>query len=736
MAGQSQLADGPEGRVESLVVQAGASVVLASHWHVSSTQSGSDRAVTVQAGGTLELLPGAVLTLGGSSAGAHMAVQGTLKTDTLASEAAPRIRAYAAPHGFAIHSTGTLDVTGLGLEDIGGTGHAYGLDLSSGNVTAFDRVHLRDAGSTTAVIRADGAVLPAGMDGMRIEGLAPANVDATAYTGANVLITGDLTEIGDLFGETFEIDPQDRIDWLEPFRVIGGDPAPGEHDVAVDADISLRFSDDVALPPSGALVARGGAAGVIGDAPALDGADTLKLTPQRRFHPNETIEVTATTDVTSSQSEALSRPHVRRFRAAATGGTGVFGHSAQLHADLSNAAIAKPVDLTGNGVMDLAIMRGSGSAMRLRLFVNNGYGSFEMLQDIEHSGMRDFLFVDLNRNGLPDVVVAEHQLITLYMNTGNGTMEATTTTISVPVDAWELHAADLNGNGWQDLVMCTVNTTAASGYVYFSDGQGGFDQTPLVLSGSGGRMAIGDVTGNGALDLVTGANLHRNDGAGGFSAAPWSTQSYLSDGTIELADFNGNGRLDLVAVYDGYARVYFNDGAGEFSFGHNVGPLTNSTRRRVTVGDFNGSGDLDFLLWGSGTILYMRNAGNGTFTEVDTGIATSSLSTVVADFDGDGDLDIVYREAGASGWTRIVFNDTPAERPPQLTSVAPAPYSTILRDTEFELSSMPTSRRSRPTPSASWARTAATSPAPSAPPRPASCALYPPTFLSPASTSP
>ncbi len=260
---------------------------------------------------------------------------------------------------------------------------------------------------------------------------------------------------------------------------------------------------------------------------------------------------------------------------------------------------------------------------------------------------------DLNGDGALDLVLGKgfdfrpHQM---YLNDGRGNFATPTplpgggygTFISVAL-------GDLNGDGALDIVL---GNSDQSSQVYLNDGRASF-AAPRPLSGSGGdtrSVAVGDLNGDGALDLVLGnsgqfSQVYLNDGRGNF-AAPKSLSGSGSDTrSVGVGDLNGDGALDLVFGNSGQSsQVYLNDGLGNFALPM---PLPGSGRdtRSVVIGDLNGDGALDLVLGNQvqDSQVYL-NDGLGNFalpTSLLPGNGNDTWSVAVGDLDGDGALDLV-----------------------------------------------------------------------------------------------
>ena len=126
---------------------------------------------------------------------------------------------------------------------------------------------------------------------------------------------------------------------------------------------------------------------------------------------------------------------------------------------------------------------------------------------------------------------------------------------------------------------------------------------------------------------------------------------------MTLGDLNGDGVLDMVTAGDigpaGEATVFLGQGDGTFT---ELATYTteSAASRAVTLGDLNGDGVLDMVTAGYttgivGEATVFLGQGDGTFQELAT-YATEGLfsfAVTLGDLNGDGVLDMVT--AGGAG---------------------------------------------------------------------------------------
>lgn len=244
-------------------------------------------------------------------------------------------------------------------------------------------------------------------------------------------------------------------------------------------------------------------------------------------------------------------------------------------------------------------------------------------------------------------------------NAGEGTYTSPTSYFSeAPTD---VATGDLDNDGAIDIVTSNRGVSGSSVRVFIGDGQGTFNPPALFSLGEDpAALAVGDLNGDGALDIVT-ANydavnpglpstlsvfLGQGDGSFGMSNS-YSIQAGARD--LTLVDVNNDANLDAVVTLPTEDVVSVSLGVGDGTFATAASYQTGATPYSVATADLNGDGKLDLAVSNSNdsTLSLLIGQGDGSFTNagsLSTALAPSNIG--IADLNDDGTLDIAFRELG------------------------------------------------------------------------------------------
>jgi hypothetical protein len=325
-------------------------------------------------------------------------------------------------------------------------------------------------------------------------------------------------------------------------------------------------------------------------------------------------------------------------------------------------------DIDGDG--DLDMVAGNTADQTNRLYLNNGTADpFNGVtgSDIttDSHSTRSIVAGDIDGDGDLDVVAGNiNQTNRLYLNNGTADPFNAVTGSNITADAYDTRIivlGDMDGDGHLDVVAGNFNQ---ANRLYLNNG------TADPFNGISGSdittdthytwsMALGDVDGDGDLDVMAGNSnqtnrLYLNNGTtdpfNGVTGSDITTDSHHTR-SIAAGDMDGDGDLDIIAANEyEIHRLYLNNGTTdpfEGVTGNNITTDVHFTHA-IALGDMDGDGDLDVVVGNSTTQtnrLYLNNGTSDPFNGVTgtdiTADAHRTYTIALGDMDGDGDLDVV-----------------------------------------------------------------------------------------------
>ena len=216
-------------------------------------------------------------------------------------------------------------------------------------------------------------------------------------------------------------------------------------------------------------------------------------------------------------------------------------------------------------------------------------------------------------------------------------------------------AADINGNGDNDVLVCYSNTIS---WFENIDGTGMFGTEQPIIIGVGQSFSIvaADIDNDGDMDVLATSFDNRLvmwfeniDGQGNFGPQQPIDDNGTGAGAHSTiaADVDDDGDMDVIAAFDLDFLAWYENTDGQGSFGPRQ-VITNiaTNARSIQTADFDGDGDLDIATSSSGniTVAWFENTdGQGTFgpEQIIAGAASAVITIFTVDMDGDGDMDII-----------------------------------------------------------------------------------------------
>jgi hypothetical protein len=360
-------------------------------------------------------------------------------------------------------------------------------------------------------------------------------------------------------------------------------------------------------------------------------------------------------------------------------------------------------DINNDGMSDIVFACESGQRSFGYLNVDGKF-SADIKIEFETFTAKDVVIEDFNKDGFSDVFFTNHQfsltgdpnlanrLIYSYLYYGSAEGFLKERRASIPtIGAWGANAADLNSDGWTDLLICNFQehySYEVPSFVYWNSPEG-FSQnrrTPLYEHGAQGN-AIADFNGDGFLDIIIASMMgnSRGDYDDSFLYFGNVSGNYSVNNRIELpgreayeqafADLDDDGQVDILLQNRGETTrlanelwIYWNE-HNQFSTWRMSG-LPSYAGLGVEVADLDRDGFLDIIISNGAPVadpiqgnariasyIYWGSQEGWPVTDRSFLPIVQTRSPAVCDINHDGFLDLVFGQQGKWGNASIFFGN-------------------------------------------------------------------------------
>ena len=251
-------------------------------------------------------------------------------------------------------------------------------------------------------------------------------------------------------------------------------------------------------------------------------------------------------------------------------GQGNFGEQQVIDNQATGAYSVYATDLDGDGDQD--VLSASEFNSKIAWYENDGQGNFGEQQviaaqtELQPDAGATVYAADLDGDGDQDVLSASGFIrddgyilngeVVWYENDGQGNFSEQQLITTQVVSPQEVYAADLDGDGDQDVLSASFSDFKVAWYE--NDGQGNFGEQQVIENQAFGTRSVyaTDLDQDGDQDVLSGfagrgtekLAWYENDGQGNFSEQQVITTQASFITSVYAADLDGDGDQDVLSA--------------------------------------------------------------------------------------------------------------------------------------------------------------------------------------------
>ncbi len=304
-------------------------------------------------------------------------------------------------------------------------------------------------------------------------------------------------------------------------------------------------------------------------------------------------------------------------------------------------------DFNRDGKPDVAVA--NSGTNNVSILLGNGDGTFAAAVDYGVGVFPSFIAsADFNSDGKLDLVVSnrDDDNVSILLGSGSGTF-GTAAAYAVGSGPLSIAIGDFNRDSKPDVAVASAGSSNVS--ILLGDGNGALTgRLDYNIGRALSFVAAGEFNGDGMLDLAVvdyGSAVSILPGLGNGTFDPALSAPIITGPvSVTVGDFNGDGNADLAVPTEVPATddVAILIGNGDYTFKNAVYYATEKDPTLVSIADFDGDGKVDLAVANnSSAVSILIGNGDGTFSSPFNFAAGAKVfSATTADFDGDGKIDV------------------------------------------------------------------------------------------------